>query len=283
MITGVNGMFATDLFQVSDQLGYNVVGFSHDQLDITQSDQVVAAIEFEKPDVVVNTPGIGVDICETSPDNGFKLHSWGAANVARACRKAKSVCVYISTCGLFGDDHKYYSEYDQVELKTQYAKSKYWGEKLTLEHCEKTHIIRPGWLFGGRPDHARNFVFQRYLEALDKNILSSASDKFGCPTYTKDLAFKLLELVESEQYGLYHLTNSGGASRFEYVKHIIDSFKLSTTVKAVDSSGFPRSAPVPDCELLDNVNVKFLGLDPMPQWDDAIQRYVDLIKKTYIT
>ena len=110
-------------------------------------------------------------------------------------------------------------------------------------------------------------------------MIRSANDKFGTPTFTKDLAAKILEITETEEYGLYHLTNSGCASRYDYVKHIVEEFDLTTAVEPVDSAAFPRAAPVPDCELLDNLNLKFLGIEPMEPWQDAISRYVASLKK----
>lgn len=278
LITGSEGMLAYDLARVWGERGYQVIGLSHAQLDITQQDQVRRAIGELKPDIVFTTPGIGVDTCESQPAKGFKLHTWGAANVARQCEQVGASCVYISTCGLFGDEVKFYSEYDQVQLKTQYARSKFMGEEASIQHCSRTFIVRPGWLFGGTVKHRRNFVYQRYQEALQTPLLSSASDKFGCPTFTQDLAAKMLEVVESEEYGRYHITNSGSASRYDYVKCIVESFSLDTEVEPVDSLSFPRSAPVPDCETLENLNVKFLGLNPMEPWQDAIKRYVDSLK-----
>ena len=93
-----------------------------------------------------------------------------------------------------------------------------------------------------------------------------------------DRTSKMLELIETEQYGLYHITNTGKASRYEYVKFIVETFGLSTEVEPVDSSVYPRSAPVPDCEMLENLNLKFLGLDPMTSWQESIQRYARSLK-----
>lgn len=282
LVTGSEGMLASDVIDVWSDAGYDVIGLTHSQMDIARHNEVTEAIKSINPVIVFNTPGIGVDVCEQEPTRGFQLHSWGASNVASACERFGAVCIFISSCGLFGDKKKFYSEYDQVELKTNYAKSKSMGEQLTLQKCRKAFVIRPGWLFGGKASHVRNFVFQRYLEAQGKSVLTSASDKFGSPTYTKDLAHMLLTLIETGYYGLYHVTNAGGASRYEYVKCVIDAFGLDTKVEPVDSSFFKRTAPVPDCEMLANQNIEFLGIDPMDYWENAIQRYVNLIKKEII-
>ena len=279
LITGSQGMLAFDLARVWSDAGYEVARLTHSELDVTQATQVRETVQNLKPNVVFLTPGTGVDACEEDPAVGFRLHTWSAKLMAQACERVGAEMVYVSTCGLFGDTVREYSEYDAVELKTQYARSKYLGEHATQQYCGKSYVIRPGWLFGGTPEHNRNFVYQRYLEAQQKPLLQSANDKFGCPTNTGDLAAKILELVESQQYGLYHLTSSGTASRYDYVKQIIEAFGLDNTVEPVDSSSYARSAPVPDCEVLNNLNLQFLGLAPMPPWQEAIQRYVAQLKK----
>ena len=186
--------------------------------------------------------------------------------------------VYLSTCGLFGDERRCYSEYDPVVLKTRYAHSKFLGEEAVRRVSRRALIIRPGWLFGGIPAHRRNFVYQRYLEAKDKPVVQSVADKFGSPTYTVDLAEKMLELLAADLSGTFHVTNAGGASRYEYMKCIVEAFGLPTVVEPVDSSQFPRPAPVPASEMLANLNLQFAGLEPLGPWDEAIRRYVTTLK-----
>ena len=273
-------MLATDLAKAAAIGGYEVIGVSHAELDVTQADQVRQTLEQVQPDVVVNTPGIAVDTCEERPEEGYRIHTWAAGLVARQCQRIGASLVYISTCGLFGDEIKSYSEYDPVHLKTQYARSKLLGEQAACQACERTFIIRPGWLFGGTVAHRRNFVYQRFLEAQREPVVTSANDKFGSPTFTEDLARKILELAGTNEYGPYHVTNDGGASRYEYVKCIVEAFGLDTPVEPVDSSSFVRRAPVPDCEMLENLNLKFLGLESLPPWQEAIHRYVALLKQS---
>ena len=274
LITGSQGMLATDCAQVAAAAGYRVVGYSHHQLDITDIAQMRQCLETERPAVVLNTPGLLVDYCEQHPEEGSRLHAWAPQQMAHVCERLGAVFIYISTCGLFGDEVKLWSEDDAVVLKTQYARSKYLGEQAVLAACSRALVIRPGWLFGGLPSHRKNFVYQRYLEAQETRVLRSVNDKYGSPTYTEDLALKLLELLETETYGTYHVTNAGGGSRYEYVKCIVEAFGLKTVVEPVDSSNFPRSAPVPACEQLENRNLRFAGLQLLGSWQEAIHRYV---------
>ncbi len=144
---------------------------------------------------------------------------------------------------------------------------------LAVKNCADTYAIRPGWLFGGSIKHKKNFVYQRYLEAIKTPVLKSAGDKYGAPTLVDDLTSKIDEILNVGIPGLYHVTNSGGCSRAEYVKKIVHSCGLDTKVEAIDSSAFPRKANVPSCEMLHNWNLKYLGLKPMPAWEEAIERY----------
>lgn len=278
LITGINGMLAGDLSKICESSGLDVIGCTHSQLDITNPSQVSDILHSVKPDIVVNTPGISVDECETHPANGYLIHSWASGLIATACEQIDATLIYISTCGLFGNEIKLYSEYDSVELKTKYSHSKFVGEQEARTNCHKTFVIRPGWLYGGTPDHKRNFVYQRYLETQRSPVLKSAMDKYGSPTYTIDLAKCILSLVDTDAYGVYHVTNSGMASRYDYVDCILQAFGVNTPIEAVDSSEFPRPSPVPNCEALDNLNLRFLGIEQPCEWREALHRYIHGLK-----
>lgn len=273
-ITGGKGMLASAIESYYTSAGHAVTAPTHADLDILDRSAVADIFESLCPDIVFHTAAMHVDACENDPQSAFKVNSWASGNIAAACDRSGAVLVYISSCGYFGDEKKYYSEYDPVVLKTVYARSKFQGEMLSREACKKTFLIRPGWLFGGSIEHKKNFVYQRYQEALQKPVVQSAADKFGCPTFVDDLVETMDRIIRGGQFGLYHVTNTGGCSRAEYVKKIIECCKLKTVVYPVDSSAFPRKANVPSCELLHNWNLAYAGIPPMPPWDDAVSRYI---------
>lgn len=274
LVTGGAGMLATDLTRVAEARGHAVRALAHHELDVTRPADVRAAVEAFRPEAVVQAVGLAVDFCEQCPDEAMRVHAWGTACVARECERVGAAFVAVSSCGLFGDEVRFYDEYDAPVLKTQYARSKHEAERLARTLCRRAYVVRPGWLFGGRLGHARNFVVQRWEEARRVSVVKSAGDKFGSPTFTEDLAGRILELLDTDAYGLYHVTNSGGGSRYDYVRHVVESFGLATPVERVDSSHHPRVAPVPACEMLDNLNTAFLGLPPLPPWQEAVTRYV---------
>ena len=279
LVTGGQGMLATDFARIAEVKGFDVVSLGRGQLDVTQASQVRNALEGLKPDFVIHTVGLGVDFCEINSEEGYRVHTWATECIARYCQRLGATLVHVSTCGLFGDELRFYSEYDPVTLKTKYARSKFLAEQVAAGCCERTYNVRPGWLFGGTTAHKKNFVFQRFQEAKRQPVLKSAGDKFGSPTYTEDLAVKLLELLSTEEYGLYHITNEGGGSRYEYVRCIVEAFGLPTSVDMVDSSFYPRPSPVPTSEMLENQKLKFLGIGILEPWQEAIRRYILVLKQ----
>ena len=275
LITGGAGMLASELHTyLSSQPGYEVVALSRTQLDVSQTGAAEAAIAAYRPYCVINTAALLADESEESPEIAFATNAWAVRMLARACQRHSSILIQCSTCGLFGDEIRAYQEYDQVTLKTVYARSKYAGEEYVRGLCERYFVLRLGWLYGGSLEHRRNFVVARYREAVSGSLLESACDKHGSPTYAGDVARAIPWLLDSEEYGTYHLANQGGCTRAEYVRAIVREFGLDTEIKQVDSSHFPRKAPVPDCEMLTSLNLGYAGLPLLPPWQEALSRYV---------
>lgn len=279
LITGGSGMLATDVAaHLSGNSSYHVITVPHARLDVTRSEEVEAAITAHHPVVVINTAALHVEDCEGEPEKAFAINAWGVRNLARACDHHGAILVHISTGGLFGNEVRAYHEYDAVALQTVYARSKYAGEEYIPRFCERYFILRLGWLYGGSVSQRKNFVVARYLEAIKKPLVQSAGDKHGSPTYTRDVAHSVRLLLDSEQYGLYHIANQGGCSRAEYVRAIVHSFDLNSRVEEVDSSHFPRKAQVPDCEILTSFNLGYAGLPLLPPWQEALARYIHSIR-----
>jgi dTDP-4-dehydrorhamnose reductase len=281
LITGGHGMLASDLASQLREMGSEVLAPSRQELNVLDLPALRSAVQDSGCDTVIHTAAMHVDPCEDSPRDAFRVNAWATRQLAAICEQSGATLVYISTCGLFGDRVKPYSEYDDVVLKTVYARSKYFGEEGVREVMPNHLIIRPGWLFGGSPDHGKNFVFRRYEEARSAAVMQSACDKFGSPTLTSDLASRVVELASQQIYGTYHVANSGRASRADYVRGILRAFRMDTPVEDVDSSAFPRKADVPDCEVLACLNSAYSGLDDLPPWQEAIERYVAGMKARF--
>lgn len=279
LITGANGMLAKDIYKVLySKQKYNILCLSKDELDVTCSNNVALVFEAYRPNFIIHTAAItNVDYCEHFPQEAMRVNAQGTGNISFFCDKFNCIPIYISSCGLFGDEIKLNNEKEDVVLKTWYAKSKYNGELKLKSWCDNYIIIRPGWMFGGEKLHKKNFVYKIYNEAMEKDVLFSVIDKYGCPTYTSDLSEKIIELMTNECFGLYHITNRGTATRYDYVKKILQSFKLNVNVNPVTSEFYTRKAPVPSSEMLENQNLKSLGMELLPSWENAVEKYISTL------
>lgn len=276
LVTGSNGLLGSDLcWYLASTARYNIIPSTRKDMDITKFDRVWSVIKHHEPDIVIHTAAeTNVDLCEEKPDYAFLVNTISTQFITVACRRLNIPIVFISTCGLFsGEKDTPYTEYDLPNPITIYGKSKYEAEKIIRAIWGSHFIVRPGWLFGGGINHRKNFVAKRWLELQNNSQTLSAMDKFGSPTYTIDLSKKIIEIIEKGIFGTYHVVNTGRSSRYEWVSKIIEFLRLNVQVKPVDSSYFPRSAPVPRSEALENYNLKLMGLD-MRGWEEALQDYI---------
>jgi dTDP-4-dehydrorhamnose reductase len=276
LVTGAGGMLGSDLCQTLKERGDDVAAYGRERLDVRRLAEVTDVLDAERPDCVIHSAALtNVDECERRPEAAYEVNALGTWNVALSCARSDAVMVYVSSCGVFdGAKGEPYTEFDPPAPRTHYHRSKYVGEQYVAAHCRRHFVVRPGWLFGGSAEHKKNFVEARRREALAKPEIVSAKDKFGSPTYTRDFAAQVMALVESEAFGTYHVANAGFASRFEYVGETLRALGLPNEVRAVGSDAFPRSAPVPAWEALDNYCLRLRGMSIMRPWQEALREYV---------
>ena len=190
------------------------------------------------------------------------------------CRSAPVVCS--------GTRCAPYHEYDPVVLKTEYAGSKYAGERYALDECRQTLVVRLGWLYGGGLDGGQDFVTARLHEARETAVMQSAGDRHGSPVFADDAARVIEDLLKAREWGLYHVANQGGCTRAGYVAAIMESAGNWVQVEPVDSaavSAFDRRADVPHCEIMESRNLGYAGIEPTPEWRESLERYVHALKK----
>ena len=278
LVTGGRGMLAQRLKAVLEPLGRECLLLGRDELDVTAPETVSRALEAHRPGAVVNTAAMLVEDCEKDPRRAMGVNAWGVRNLALECARTGAALVQISTSGLFGDEVMPYHEYSPVVCKTWYARSKYEGENYA-RLCEKHLVVRLGWLYGGSLDGRKDFVSARIDEARGKVVVESTGDKFGSPTNACDAALAIHRLLDARAWGLYHLSNPGGCSRAQYTEAILQAAGMDTRVEPIDSSGFPRLADVPDCEILESWNLEYAGIEPLPYWRDSLEAFVAALKK----
>ena len=259
---------------------YHICGPIEKELDITDWVVVQRYIDDIKPDIIIHTAAFtNVEKCETERDKAFLVNTIGTQNLVNASIKTDALFVYISSTGIYGrHKEKPYNEFDEVLPTTVHHKSKYEGEKIIQNHLNKYIIIRTGWIFGGDKSHQKNFVYKRYLEAKDKEELLSDNSQKGNPTYIGNVVRQLDLLIKNKIYGLYNCVDSGTATRFDYVKQIVEYFDLKCKVYPASKDNFQRIAPVSYNEAADNYKLNLLGICLMEDWRSSLKKYIEKLK-----
>jgi len=276
---GVVGGYVADVF-VDRELALTdiVAGDGIEFLDVRDAEAVRARIRDVAPDAVVHlAAATDVDGCEQDPDLAFSTNAIGTQNVALACRESGAVLVYTSTAGVFsGDKPDPYTEFDAPAPANVYGESKLAGERIVETLLDRFYIARAGWMVGGGPKE-KKFVGMMLRQIEDGSThLRAVDDKFGTPTYAKDLAAGIRFLLGTDYFGLYHLVNSGGScSRYDVAVAICDLIgRHDVTVEPVSSAFFPLPAARARSEAMVNYKLQLLGIDPMRPWREALSTYV---------
>jgi dTDP-4-dehydrorhamnose reductase len=239
------------------------------QWDVT-SEETISFLVRWAPDLVIHAAAMtDVDGCERDPEAAFKVNGQGTRNAALACQRCNAIMVYISTDYVFdGTKDEPYLESDEPHPINFYGASKLEGERHVQELLKGYYIVRTAWLYG---PGGRNFVEKVLQLAEERPELHYVITEIGSPTYTRDLAEGIACLVRCPQYGIYHLTNEGSCSRYEFAREILDlggkgDFPL------YPAESYPRPAKPPPHAILANVRAAKLGIRLRP-WQEALVAY----------
>lgn len=273
LITGAGGQVGHELVRVFGAGGHEVAGFDHASLDITNRDAVRAAIVEFHPDAIVHSAAwTAVDACEGDPDRAFAVNAMGTRFVVEASRLVGAAVHYISTDYVFdGTKDSAYLEWDQTNPQSIYGASKLAGEQ---ELGDNSSIIRTSWVCGF---HGPNMVKTILRIAAANDTLSFVDDQRGCPTFADDLAAKIAQLVVERRTGVFHVTNAGPVSWFEFAREVlVASGQDPERVLPVGTADLqpPRPAPRPANSVLDHAALRLSGIDDMADFREPLRRLV---------
>ncbi len=276
LITGSNGMLGHDLIEVLKD-DHELILTTSKTLDITDKDHVIEFICENKPDIVINSAAYtNVDGCEENQETAYNINGEGVRNLALGCSEIDCPLVHISTDYVFnGENTRPWVEDDEIGPISVYGKSKLKGEEAILEILDKFFIVRTAWLYG---INGGNFPKTMLELAKNHSEITVVYDEVGTPTYTPDLAGAISELIETDYYGIYHITNSGSCSWCEFARYIFEVADVDVNVIPVTASEFARPAPRPHYSVLENKNWVDNGFKPLRSYKEAIKEYVELIK-----
>jgi dTDP-4-dehydrorhamnose reductase len=282
VIIGANGQLGAELAEVLSD--WDVVGLTHGELDIRDPARVREALSRVKPDTVINTAAFNrVDDCEDDPDNAFSVNAHGARNLARVSADLHCTLMHISTDYVFGGEKTApYTEDDLPNPLSVYGGSKLAGEYFVRNICPAHFVVRTSGLYGvaGSRGKGGNFVETMIRMAGEGRRLRVVDDQVLTPTYTRDLAEKLKAVAQTQAYGLYHITNRGQCSWYEFAARIFFLLGLKPDFSPTTTKAFGAKARRPAYSVLAPVKLKQLGVGDLPAWDDALERY--LSEKGYL-
>jgi len=274
VVCGSGGMLATDVSEIFSQRGHQVIDLSIEDLDITKLEAVRLKLKALQPDLVFNAAGYtNVDGCESDPDLAYQVNCLGIRNLAIAADELEAAIVHISTDYVFGGKaNQPYREYDAVNPRSIYGKSKLDGELMVRQHCRRHYIIRTAWLFGY---HGNNFVRTMLRLAKEREVLRVVNDQRGSPTYTKDLAEAITKLIQTPAYGTYHLTNSDSCTWFTFTQEILQLAGINNVrIEPITSEQLNRPAERPRYSVLDNYVWRLDGHQELRSYREALIAYL---------
>ncbi len=275
LVIGSNGQLGTDLMEVFTS--QNAVGLTHADIEITDQESIRRALDSYQPSVVINTAAYHrVDECERNIERAFQVNAAGVYDLALWCKEHDITLVHISTDYVFGGSkRKPYVESAPPDPINVYGVSKLAGEYFIKYILNRYFIIRTSGLYGiaGSSGKGGNFVQGMLKLAREDKDIMVVNDQILTPTYTLELARKIKDLIETNEYGLYHVTNNGECSWFEFAKEIFELSGLTPNLSATTTEVFGAYAKRPPYSVLENANLKRIGLDDMKGWRGALKDY----------
>jgi dTDP-4-dehydrorhamnose reductase len=276
-VIGSTGQLGQDLVRA---FGEETVGLSHQDLDVTDGVGVASAVHSLRPDWVLNTAAFHrVDDCETNPALAFAANALGAFNVARAAADVGAGVVFFSTDYVFGGEERErdnpYEEGDIVQPLNVYGVSKAAGEQLVMQANPRHVVVRSAGLYGTATSR-KGWTFPELMinKARTDGIVRVVTDQALSPTYTEDLAQKTKELVERDAAGLFHLTNAGECSWFEFARATFDLAGVEVEMEPIETGETQRRARRPSYSALRTTRLEEAGAGPMRSWEEALAAYL---------
>ena len=289
LITGANGQLGTELQHVLrdmraeigplpvDYRDAEVVALGSGELDIT--DENAVASELAKGyDIVINAAAYtNVDGCESNTEDADAVNHLGPAHLARACEEHGAKLVQVSTDYVFpGNEEGERVETDPVGPISAYGRTKLAGEEVVKELCSHYFIVRTAWLYGYK---GKNFAKTMIRLASKFGKISVVADQFGNPTNANDLAYEILKLALTQEYGVYHCTNNGTCSWFDFACAVVDLAGIPCEKEPLTSAEykqrFPQSADRPHFSSLKNAHLETTIGDEMRPWEEAVKTYME--------
>ena len=270
LVTGAKGQLGYDVLRRLEKNGIDHLGIDIQECDITDKNQVSDTLTDYRPDVVVHCAAYtAVDKAEDERELCHKINVTGTQNIADACKQIDAKMVYISTDYVFdGEGETPFDVTDKPNPINYYGQTKYEGELAVQNTLDKYFIVRISWVFGV---NGNNFVKTMLKLGKERDEISVVADQIGSPTYTYDLAKVLNDLIQTEKYGIYHVTNEGYCSWYEFACEIFKQAEISVKVNPIRTEDYPTRAKRPkDSRMYKS------SLIELENWEVALKHYLNI-------
>ena len=275
-LLGANGQLGHDLEPALR--GHVVVPLTRKEADVTDFGRTRRVLTDVSPNVILNTTAYHrVDDCEDGPEHAFQVNALAVLNLICIANDLDAVLLHISTDYVFdGNTREPYTESSQPFPLSVYATSKLSGEFLVRAGAKKYFLVRTCGLYGVAGSHGKggNFVETMIAKARRHESIRVVSDQVVTPTYTVDLAHQIARILPTTYYGLYHMTNEGCCTWYEFAQAIFDISGIDADLSPTTSELYKTPAIRPRYSVLENARLKQLGLNEMRHWRDALRAYL---------
>ncbi len=273
LVTGSTGQLGSDVVKELLKRGYSTLSPNRSELNLCSEDNIRNYILNSNCEAIVHCAAYTqVDKAEDEKDLCIKINATATKHIVKCAKILDIPMIYISTDYVFdGTKDGKYTENDETNPINIYGESKLAGEKYVQEILDKYYIVRTSWVFN---INGKNFIETMLRLSKANNQLSIVNDQIGSPTYTKDLSRLLVDMLETSKYGLYHATNEGYCSWYEFANTIFKLANINIDIKAINSNEYASRAKRPLNSKLSKDKLIEYGFKPLPHWEDALKDYL---------
>lgn len=278
LVTGYTGQLGYDVVEEGLQHGLDMHGVGREQLDITKEQNVYEYVKELKPDAIIHCAAYtAVDKAEDNKELCWNVNVNGTKYLAGAAKEVEAKFIYISTDYVFeGVGETPFKETSVTNPIGYYGLTKHEGEKVVEKALENWFIIRISWVFG---INGNNFIKTMLQLSETHSELNVVGDQFGSPTYTFDLAKLLIDMIQTEKYGVYHASNEGFCTWADFAKEIFKQSNKQVKVNAVTTEEYPTRAIRPKNSRMSKGKLNQNGFNRLPTWGDALEHYLSRLKE----
>lgn len=274
LVTGYTGQLGYDVYHHGINNNLEMIGVGSKDLDITREQDVYRYVKRVRPDAVIHCAAYtAVDKAEDDKETCRNVNVEGTRYLVKAAKEINAKFMYISTDYVFnGEGDKPFLETDKANPVGYYGLTKYEAEKIVESEINESFIIRISWVFGL---NGNNFIKTMLRLAETHKELNVVGDQYGSPTYTFDLACLLIDMIQSDKYGIYHASNEGFCSWAEFAREIFRQANKNVKVNSILTEEYPTRAVRPKNSRLSKEKLSANGFNRLPKWEDALQHYIN--------